>query len=132
MTTASVRVAVAVGAVYVLAGVAGFALTGAHDATGHGSHLLGFQVNPLHNVAHLALGALLVAGASRGAGAARQAMLVVGLVFLLLGLVGPLIAGSPADLVALNGADHMLHTATSLVLLGCAALAGRRRLHPAH
>jgi hypothetical protein len=131
MNTASVRVAVVVGAVYVLVGVAGFAVTGGHDVIGHGAHLFGFQVNPLHNVAHLALGALLVAGACRGAPAARQAMLVVGLVFLLLGLVGPVIAGTPADLVALNGADHMLHAVTSLVLIGTAVVAGRRRLQPA-
>jgi hypothetical protein len=130
MNTALVGVAVAVGAVYLLVGAAGFAVTGGHEVTGHGAHLLGFQVNPLHNVAHLALGALLVAGACRGAEAARQAMLVVGMVFLLLGLVAPLIAGTPADLVALHGADHMLHAATSLVLIGSAVVASRRRLQP--
>jgi hypothetical protein len=131
MDTASARVAAVVGAVYVVVGVAGFAVTGGHDVAGHGSHLLVFQVNPLHTVAHLALGALLVAGAARGEAAARQAMLVVGLVFLLLGVVGPVIAGTPADLVALNGADHLLHAATALVLIGSAILLGRRRVQPA-
>jgi hypothetical protein len=131
MHTASVRVAVAVGAVYVLVGAAGFAVTGGHDATGHGAQLFGVQVNPLHNLAHLALGALLVAGACRGAAAARQVMLVVGLVFLLLGLVGPLITGTAADLIALNSADDVLHAATSLVLVGSAVVIGRRRLQPA-
>lgn len=130
MGTAIGRVAAAVGVVYVIVGIAGFAVTGTAHPTGHGGHLLVFQVNPLHNVAHVALGALLLIGVGRGAAAARQAMIAVGLVFLLLGLVGPLIAGSPADLVALNGADHLLHVATSLVLIAAAGVLGRR-LQPA-
>lgn len=84
--------------------------------------MLVFQVNPLHNVAHLALGALLVVGASRGAEAARQAMFAVGVVFLVLGLAGPLIAGTPANIVAVNGADHLLHLTSAAVLIPAAAL----------
>ena len=130
METAVSRIAAGVGVVYVLVGLAGFVVTGTGHLTGHGTHLLIFQVNPLHNIAHLALGALLLVGASRGAAAARQAMVAVGSVFLLLGVVGPVIAGSPADLVALNGADHVLHGLTAVVLLLAGVVLGRR-LQPA-
>ncbi|MDQ4008107.1 MAG: DUF4383 domain-containing protein [Actinomycetota bacterium] len=130
METAISRIAAGVGVVYVLVGLAGFVVTGAGNLTGHGSHLLVFQVNPLHNIAHLALGALLLVGASRGATAARQAMVAVGLVFLLLGGIGPAIAGTPADLVALNGADHLLHGVTAVVLILSGPVLGRR-LQPA-
>jgi Domain of unknown function (DUF4383) len=116
------RVAALVGVVYVLVGVAGFATGGSSHGNGRVSHLLVFQVNPLHNAAHLALGALLVVGASRGAEAARQAMFAVGVVLLVLGLAGPLIAGTPANIVALNGADHLLHLASAAVLIPAAAL----------
>jgi Domain of unknown function (DUF4383) len=120
------RIAIVVGVVYVLVGVAGFLVTSGQHPAGHATHLLSFQVSPLHNVAHLVLGALLVAGAAQGPAAARQAMLAVGLVFGLLGLVGPLVMGTPADLVGLNGADHLLHGATALVLVGTALVAARR------
>ncbi len=58
-------VATIFGAVYLLVGALGFAYTGGVDfiAT-RGGLLLGiFEVNPLHNVAHLLIGAaLLIAG----------------------------------------------------------------------
>jgi len=130
MESALSRVAAAMGTVYVLVGIAGFAVTGDQHAGAHAmahqSHLLWFQVNPMHNIAHLVLGSLLVAGATRGAAAARQAMLVVGSVFLVLSLLGPLIMGTSANLVAVNNADHLLHGLTAVVLLVAAAALGRR------
>jgi hypothetical protein len=122
MGTTSGRIAAAVGVVYMLVGLAGFAV----DATVHSHHVLVFQVTPFHNVAHLALGALLVVGASRGAESARQAMLVVGSVFLLLSVFGPLIMDMPMDVLGLNGADHLLHGLTAVGLLAAAVLLGRR------
>lgn len=105
-----------------LVGLGGFVVGAALS----GNHVLVFQVTPLHNVAHLALGALLVAGASRGAESARQAMLVVGSVFLLLSVFGPLIMDMPMNALGLNGADHLLHGVTAVGLLGAAVLLGRR------
>jgi hypothetical protein len=48
------------GVAFLALGVAGFFATGIHDfaAHDHGSDVLGFGVNPLHNVVHLALGLL--------------------------------------------------------------------------
>lgn len=51
-------IAVVVGAAYVLAGVAGFAVTGFDEWVGPtGETLVGLGVNPLHNVVHLVIGA---------------------------------------------------------------------------
>lgn len=105
-----------------LAGIVGFAFV----AFG-GSHLLLFMITPLHNLAHFALGALLVVGASRGEEAAKQAMLVVGSVFLLLSVFGPLLMDMPMNMLGLNAADHVLHGLTAVVLIGAPVLLGRRR-----
>ena len=108
------------GAVYILVGLLGFAVTGGVDfiAT-EGGLLLGiFEVNPLHNVAHLLIGAaLLIAGLS-SASAAKATNTTVGAVYLLLGLVGFFIADSALNILALNTADHFLHLASAIVLLG--------------
>lgn len=108
------------GAVYVLVGLLGFAVTGGIGfiAT-EGGLLLGiFAVNPLHNVAHLLIGAaLLIAGLSNVA-AAKAVNSTVGAVYLLLGIVGFFIVGSALNILALNTADHFLHLASAIVLLG--------------
>jgi hypothetical protein len=113
-------VATVFGAVYVLVGLLGFAVTGgvAFVAT-EGGLLLGiFEVNPLHNVAHLLIGgALLIAGLAN-ARAAKVTNTVVGAAYLLLGIVGFFIADTGANILALNTADHFLHLASALVLLG--------------
>ncbi|KEP72842.1 hypothetical protein HR12_39760, partial [Microbacterium sp. SUBG005] len=60
-------VATVFGAVYLLVGLLGFAVTGGVGfISSEGGLLLGiFEVNPLHNIAHLLIGAaLLVAGLS--------------------------------------------------------------------
>ena len=115
-------VAVIFGAVYVLVGLLGFAFTGGVGfiAT-QGGLLLGiFEVNPLHNIAHLLIGAaLLIAGLSN-ARAAKGVNITVGAVYLLLGIVGFFI-GSPdnaLNILALNVPDHFLHLASAVVLLG--------------
>jgi hypothetical protein len=102
-------------------GILGFFIT---SSTGFvatsGPKLLGlFEINPLHNVAHLIIGAaLLIAGLS-GARAARGLNSTIGAVYLLLGIVGLLIAGgnNPLNILALNGADNVLHFASAVVLL---------------
>jgi hypothetical protein len=108
------------GAVYLLVGLLGFAVTGGVSfiAT-EGELLLGlFEVNPLHNVAHLLIGAaLLIAGLS-STSAAKAANTTVGAVYLLLGLLGFFIADSALNILALNTADHFLHLASAIVLLG--------------
>jgi hypothetical protein len=109
------------GVVYLVIGILGFFLT---SSTGFvatsGPKLIGlFEINPLHNVAHLLVGAaLLIAGLS-GARAAKAVNTIIGAVYLLLGVVGLLLVGgdNPLNVLALNGADNVLHFASAVVLL---------------
>jgi hypothetical protein len=107
------------GAVYLLVGILGFLFTNGVDifAT-EGGLLLGiFEVNPFHNVAHLLIGAALLFSGLANVKAARTTNTIVGAAYLLLGLVGLFILDSAANILALNGADNVLHFASAAVLL---------------
>ena len=107
------------GAVYLLVGILGFFFTNGVDifAT-QGGLLLGiFEVNPFHNVAHLLIGAALLFSGLANVKAARTTNTIVGAAYLLLGLVGLFILDSAANILALNGADNVLHFASAAVLL---------------
>ena len=122
-------VAFGFGAVFVLVGTAGFLVSGGHAAAGHeGGDLLGlFQVNTLHNVVHMAVGAAMIGAAVAGNRAARTTNTMVGAVYLLLAVVGPLIVGAnPVNVIALNGADNALHAVLGLALLGVGVGVDRR------
>ena len=112
-------VAVAFGAVYVLVGLLGFlATSNVGFVSQDGGLLLGiFEVNPLHNVAHLLIGAaLLIAGLSN-VSAAKGTNTTVGAVYLVLGIIGFFIENTAANILALNTADHFLHLLSAVVLL---------------
>jgi len=113
-------VGVIFGIVYLLVGLLGFAVTGGVGflATDGGLLLGVFEVNPLHNVVHLLVGAALVIAGLSNVGAAKTVNGVVGAVYLLVGIVGFFIADTAANILALNTADHVLHLASALVLLG--------------
>lgn len=115
-------VAVIFGAVYLLVGLLGFAVTGGVGFVAtEGGLLLGvFEVNPLHNVAHLLMGAALLIGGIVSVAAAKAVNGTVGAAYLLLGIVGFFIADTGANILALNTADHFLHLASAIVLLGVA------------
>jgi hypothetical protein len=49
--------------------------------------------------------------------AAKAVATVVGAVFLVLGIAGLFVIGSPVNVLALNGADNVLHFASAVVLL---------------
>ena len=113
-------VATIFGAVYLLVGLLGFAFTGGVGFVAtQGGLILGiFEVNPLHNIAHLLIGAaLLIAGLTRAA-AAKAVNITVGAVYLLLGIVGFFLVGTGANILALNTPDHFLHLVSAIVLLG--------------
>lgn len=113
-------VATVFGAVYLLVGLLGFAFTGGVGFAGtEGGLLLGiFEVNPLHNIAHLLIGAALLIAGIANARAAKAVNIVVGAAYLLLGVVGFFLVGTPANILALNTPDHFLHLASAIVLLG--------------
>jgi len=100
-------VAVAFGAIYVLAGLAGFVLA---------SPIFGlFEVNVLHNVVHLLIGAILLYGSTTTA-AAIITTRSVGAVLLLLGVLGFIIPDG-LGLVPLGANDIWLHLVTGAILL---------------
>jgi Domain of unknown function (DUF4383) len=123
----------AFGAVYILVGLLGFTVSGGHGfaATGGGKLLGIFMVNPLHNVVHLLVGALLLAGAAGGEAAASRVNTLVGGVYLAVGVLGLFILTSSANIVALNSADNVLHFLSAAVLLGT-GLAVRRPAARSH
>ncbi|MGN6762735.1 MAG: DUF4383 domain-containing protein [Leifsonia sp.] len=113
-------VATIFGAVYLLVGLLGFAFTGGVGfvATKGGLILGIFEVNPLHNIAHLLIGAALLIAGLAGAMAARAVNVTIGAVYLLLGIIGFFLAGTAANILALNTPDHFLHLVSAIVLLG--------------
>ncbi len=120
-------VATIFGAVYLVVGALGFAVTGGVSffAT-EGGLLLGiFEVNPAHNVAHLLIGAALLTAGLMSAVAAKWVNIIVGGAYLLLGIVGFFLVGTAFNILALNTFDHFLHLASALVLLGVGLAAER-------
>lgn len=107
------------GAVYLLVGVLGFFVTsGVGFVSTQGGLLLGiFEVNPLHNIAHLLIGAALLIAGLASVPAAKSVNIIVGAAYLLLGIVGFFIANTAANVLALNTPDHFLHLASAIVLL---------------
>jgi len=113
--------AAAVGAVFTLIGLAGFFVTGFDGfASSDGDSLLGFHVNPLHNIVHLLLGALGLYLAMRTRTARLYGWLLAagyGVVF----LFGLFAVNQPdINFLAINNADNVLHVLTALVGLAIA------------
>jgi hypothetical protein len=123
------HLALAVGAVYTLVGIAGFFVTGFDDFAGNeGETLLGFELNPLHNIVHLVIGLMGLASWAR-----RDLTRAFGLA-LLVGygaafVYGLFAANEDWDFLAINGADNGLHIVSALagaVIATVPQLVGRR------
>lgn len=133
------QVAVIFGIVMLLIGVLGFipGLTTAGPAGTSYRLLLGiFAINPVHNVIHLATGAVALAAGLYGSGAyARMYFGVFGVVYALVSLIGITgilfdSHGSLLGIVPINGADNILHVAITVLALGTFALTGSGRQQP--
>ncbi|HEX9767428.1 MAG TPA: DUF4383 domain-containing protein [Nitriliruptorales bacterium] len=113
------------GAIYALVGVFGFVVTGfVGFAATQGEHLLFFEINPLHNLVHLGVGVALMVAASFPTRITRAAVLTVGGVYAVVGVAGFFVAGTAANILALNTADHLLHLATALVAVAATVVVG--------
>jgi F0F1-type ATP synthase membrane subunit a len=121
--------ALAFGAVYLLVGILGFAVTGFDNFFNSNADeiLILFPVNPAHNVVHLLLGAIWLAG-SRTAAGAKVVNMGIGVAYLavfLLGLVGAL---QWLSIESGINPDQLLHlvTGAASVYFGTAGATARR------
>ncbi len=118
-------VALGFGIIYTLVGLAGFLVSSGVPFVGReGEPLIVFDVNGAHNIVHLLIGVGLIV-ASRRTNTARSVNIGVGLVYLLLGALGPFINGTVVDLIGLNTADNYLHLVSGALLLGVGLLADK-------
>lgn len=123
-------VATVFGAFYLFVGLLGFVATDGvgYLATQGGLLFWIFEVNPFHNTAHILIGLVLLVGGLSGIQAAKIVNVVIGAAYLLLGIAGFFLVGTPANILALNAPDHFLHLASALVLLGIGLGADRGAL----
>lgn len=107
------------GALYIVLGAVGFTATaGVGVVATTGGYLFGvFGVNVLQNLVHLVIGVALVACGLSRPRVAKAANSAAGTFFLVLGLVGLFVVGTDANVLALNGADNVLHFGSAIVLL---------------
>lgn len=126
--------AMAVGAVFLLVGVAGFipGITTHYDTlewAGHHSdaQLLGlFQVSVLHNLVHVLFGIVGLAAASTAV-ASRVFLIIGGVTYLLLWIYGLLVdKHSAANFVPLDTADDWLHFGLGVGMTALGALLPRQ------
>jgi ABC-type transport system involved in multi-copper enzyme maturation permease subunit len=107
--------ALAIGVIYTLVGLLGFAVTGFENfASETDKTLLGFELNPLHNIVHLAIGLAGLALWRRLDTARTYGWLLAagyGLAF----IYGLFAAGnSDINFLSLNGADNGLHLVSAI------------------
>lgn len=127
MNTPAKTFAYVFGAVYLIVGIVGFAVTGFSDfASAEGDLLIVFELNPLHNIVHLLIGIALLAAAGAGEVTSRQITLLVGAVYAIVGVLGFFIIGNDTlNILALNLADNLLHIGTAIVAFLAASASGR-------
>ena len=117
----------AIVAVYTLVGVLGFLVTGFDEfAAETDKTLLGFELNPLHNLVHLAIGIAGLVMWRRLDTARIYGWLLAagyGAVFVY-GLVAA--GNSDINFLSINGADNGLHLASALAGLAIALWPARR------
>jgi hypothetical protein len=95
-----------------LAGIFGFISDSSFD-TGdrvQGGLFLGFEVNAIHNLVHVASGLVLLAASPRRA-SARAVALGFGLVYGLVAIIGLIDGQDVLGLIPVNSADNVLHIA---------------------
>ena len=121
-------IALTIGVVYLLVGAAGFFVTGFSGFAehNHDQTLLGFAVNPLHNIVHILIGLLGLAlwslpGRARTFGWLLVAGYGATFVFGLFAVSNPGI-----NILNINAADNMLHAGSVLAGLAIALWPQRR------
>jgi ABC-type transport system involved in multi-copper enzyme maturation permease subunit len=121
--------ALVIGIAYLVVGLAGFLVTGFDGFTehDHSQTLLGFAINPLHNIVHIVIGLLGIALWSTASRARTYGWLLFvgyGATF----VYGLIVADDPdANILNINGADNGLHLVSALAGLAIALWPRRDR-----
>jgi ABC-type transport system involved in multi-copper enzyme maturation permease subunit len=114
--------ALVIGVVYLLVGLAGFLVTGFDGFTehDHSQTLLGFAINPLHNIVHILIGALGLAMWKKS-DSARTFGWILFVVYGLTFVYGLIVANNEdLNFLNINGADNVLHILSALAGLAIA------------
>jgi len=114
--------ALIIGIVYLLVGLAGFLVTGFDGFTehDHSQTLLGFAINPLHNIVHILIGILGIAMWKKDK-SARTFGWILFVVYGLTFVYGLIVANNEdANFLNINGADNVLHIVSALAGLAIA------------
>src|SRR4051812_35053534 len=108
------------GVALLAAGIFGFFADSSFDTGNNvsGGSFLGFEVNGIHNLIHVASGLLLLVG-SRTRASARLVAIVFGVTYGIVALIGLIDGADVLGLIPINGADNVLHVL--LALLGIVA-----------
>ena len=115
----------AFGAIYLLVGIVGFFVTGFDDFVGHTDEtLIVFDINPLHNIVHILIGAAGLALSRTLAGAKTFGLLLL-VGYALAFIYGVIAVGKDWDILNINWADNILHLVSAIV--GGAIYAGANR-----
>lgn len=115
------RVAPLIGALYVAIGIIGFFITGFGNFVQQTSDdLIGFSINPMHNLVHLAIGAFLIFMCTRGsAPVAEGAVMGVGLFYIVAFVIG-VTAPDNLTIISMSGTgdlENFNHIVNGVALL---------------
>jgi len=85
-----------------------------------------FEVDTIHNIVHLLSGVLAIAAAASGASYARLYLIIFGIVYGAVAVLGFVNPGDILGLFTVNQADNYLHTAIALVCLAVGFGGGKK------
>ena len=119
MTTKSA--ALLIGLIFIAVGILGFV---PNPIVGADEHNVIFHADKLHNMVHIASGVLFVLVALAAPSFAGTFMVLFGLVYLAIGIIGlvsfgtqSMNMGKVAGILMVNGPDNILHIALGIVIL---------------
>ena len=119
--------AVVLGLVYAVVGTVGFAVSGLDGfAATRGDRLIIFEVNPLQNLIHLALGWWLVNAGAAGEAAGKRATMAAAAILLSLGVAGLIVFPVRPEMNVINANRSVAIGQSISALLALTALASTR------
>jgi hypothetical protein len=129
-TSLAGRVGPIIGASYVAIGIIGFFVTGFDNFLANTDEaLLGFSINPMHNLVHVAIGAFLIAMTTGfSTPTAEGAMMGVGLFYVTAFVIGT-VAPDNLTIISMYGAgdlENLNHIVNGVLLLSVGLISSAR------